>query len=84
MIALARGIQRDGFACPELKAVYFVGAKSDGNHMRAVCGAGDEPEAASSFRLTVRGSGTYRVEPWDGAPAGNAQFAGFLLRTSLN
>src|SRR5215213_1813396 len=39
-VALARGIQKDGFPCPEIKAVYFIGAKSDGNHMRAVCGDG--------------------------------------------
>ena len=86
-IALARGIQKDGFPCPEIKAVYFVAAKSDGNHMRAICGMANDPAASSSFRLTVRGSGTYRVEPWESgaSSAGNAQFAsGFVLRTSLN
>ncbi len=86
-VALARGIQKDGFPCPEIEAVYFVEAKTDGNHMRAVCETVDGPAASSSFRLTVRGSGTFRVEPWEdsGWSAGHAQFAsGFMLRTSLN
>ena len=84
-IALARGIQKDGFPCPEIKTVYFIEAKSDGNHMRAVCGAAEDSSASSSFRLTVRGSGSFRVEPWrDGGESANAQFAGFALRTSLN
>ena len=85
-VALARGIQKDGFSCPEIKAVYFVAAKADGNHMRAVCETVDV-SAASSFRLTVRGSGTFRVEPWEDGrrTAGHAQFvSGFTLRTSLN
>jgi hypothetical protein len=38
-VALARGIQKDGFTCSEIKAVYFVAAKADGNHMRAICGS---------------------------------------------
>ena len=86
-VALARGIQQDGFSCPEVKAVYFVEAKPDGNHMRAVCGTADEAATSSSFRLTVRGSGTYRVAPWsDGKLFTDvAQFASdFSLRTSLN
>ena len=83
-VALARGIQQDGFACSELTAVYFVEARSDGNHMRAVCRTGKGLDDSTSFRLTVRGSGGYRVGPWDDAPAGNVQFAGFVLRTSLN
>src|SRR3954452_22088347 len=83
-VALARGIQKDGFPCPEIKAVYFIGAKSDGNHMRAVCGTADEAVPSSSFRLTVRGS--YRVEPWDGeASVVRTLFASaFVLRASLD
>ena len=49
-IALARGIQRDGFACAELRTVYFVETRPDGNHMRAVCGTSDGSAAPSTFR----------------------------------
>jgi len=82
-VALARGIQKDG---TEIKAVYFIGAKSDGNHMRAVCGTANEAVPSSSFRLTVRGSGSYRVEPWDGeASVVRTLFASaFVLRASLD
>ena len=86
-VALARGIQLGGYPCSEIRAVYFVEAASDGNHMRAVCGTADGPSASSSFRLTVRGSGTYRVAPWSdaGTFADNARFASdFSLRTPLN
>src|SRR3954470_13538350 len=86
-VALARGIRRDGFACPEITTVYFIGAKPDGNHMRAVCGSPDGSAVSSSFRLTVRGSGAFRAALWDGdgAAAAPTQFAaGYLLRTSLN
>ena len=86
-VALARGIQKNGFTCSEIKAVYFVAAEADGNHMRAICGLDADSAASSSFRLTVRGSGTFRVEPWEdsGRSTGHAQFAsGFMLRTSLN
>src|SRR3954462_7438393 len=82
-VALARGIQKDG---TEIKAVYFIGAKSDGNHMRAVCGTANEAVPSSSFRLPVRGSGSYRVEPWDGeASVVRTLFASaFVLRASLD
>ena len=87
-VALARGIQRDGFPCAEIKAVYFVGARAEGNHLRAVCGTAEDSAAPSSFRLTVRGSGSYRVEPWNekgGAFATMAGLgAGFMLRASLD
>ena len=85
-VALARGIQKDGFPCPEIKAVYFIGAKSDGNHMRAVCGTANEAVPSSSFRLNVPGSGSYRVEPWDGeASVVRTLFASaFVLRASLD
>jgi hypothetical protein len=86
-VALARGIRRDGFACPEITTVYFVAAKPDGNHMRAVCGSPDGSAVPSSFRLTVRGSGAFRAARWDGDGVAETltQFAaGYLLRTSLN
>jgi hypothetical protein len=86
-IALARGIQRDGFACAELRTVYFVEMRPDGNHLRAVCGTSDGSAAPSTFRLTVRGSGTFRAAPWDGGDgaAQSIRFAeGYRLRTSLN
>jgi hypothetical protein len=86
-IALARGIRQDGYSCSEIRAVYLVEAKADGNHMRAVCGTAEPSAAPSSFRLTVRGSGTYRVAPWsDNATVADVgRFASdFTLRTSLN
>ena len=81
-VALARGIQDNGFACVEIKAVYFLGGRSDGNDMRAVCGTEGESEASSNFRLTVRGSGTYRVEPW--SERGNVFAEIAALRAALD
>ena len=81
-VALARGIQDNGFACVEIKAVYFLGGRSDGNDMRAVCGTEGDSEASSNFRLTVRGSGTYRVEPW--SERGNVFAEIAALRVSLD
>jgi len=86
-VALARGIRQDGYSCPEIRAVYFVEAKADANHMRAVCGTADGPAASSSFSLTVRASGTYRVAPWsEGATVADVgRFASdFTLRMSPN
>jgi hypothetical protein len=48
--------------------------------------AADEAVPSSSFRLNVRGSGSYRVEPWDGeASVVRTLFASaFVLRASLD
>ncbi len=84
-VQLARRIQDGGFACPEVKAVYFLGARPDGNHMRAECGPRGGAFLAR-YRLTVRGSGTFRTEPWAdaGAPVATALFSDApALRTSL-
>jgi hypothetical protein len=84
---LARDIRDQGLACPEIKAVYLLGAKADGNHMRAVCGSKDGAGETFDVRLIVRASGSFRAEPWtetDPSFAATPSAVALTLRASLD
>lgn len=63
---LAQQIKGFGFDCPVFQKAFFVGHRTDGNHIRAVCESRtDASGGTAAFRLVAGGSGVNRVEPWD-------------------
>ena len=76
---LAETLRARGYRCPEVQAGYRIGWRSDGNHVRVVCGRkGGESDEATTFRLVAHASGVARLEPWN-----EVVLAGYGLRPSL-
>jgi hypothetical protein len=63
---LARMIQASGFDCPEVRAVYQMGADSRGNIMRIVCGVVGGPAIETpSFRMHATPAGAGKITRWE-------------------
>jgi hypothetical protein len=63
---LARMIQASGFECPEVRAVYQIGADNKGNIMRIVCGVVGGPAIDSpSFRMHANPAGAGKITRWE-------------------
>jgi hypothetical protein len=63
---LARLITSSGFECPEVRAVYHVGADDRGNIMRVVCGVVGGPAIETpTFRMHSTFSGNSKITRWE-------------------
>jgi hypothetical protein len=63
---LARLIKASGFECPEIRAIYHVGADERGNIMRVVCGVVGGPVIDSpTFRIHSTFGGNAKISRWE-------------------
>ena len=58
-------IQRQGFDCADIRAVYFIGEHERGTTSRLVCAnANGEPIATPMFRLVMTPKGLVQITRW--------------------
>ena len=58
--ALAVELTNQGFTCPTVREMFFVGQVDSRNEMKVVCTGRGRRE----FRITARGSGSFTAEAW--------------------